>query len=193
MFPAPLSWGGISIWTPWPVSSCSDSTTCPYRRPGGSARSHAARDRAVQRVYLRGMGASTIRESSCSPQGYPWCWILSCWSCPSWRNGWEAFLVIRFSFSEREKWKTGGGGGGGTINPRLGNQKKKEVRVSKQCKSSAKTSIAHKQQQQRARGRTNANTQNALTFLIPYRARTSPQKPSSSSHGGLRCRLTNHA
>ncbi len=81
--------------------------------------------------------------------------------------------------------------GGGAIDPRPGNQKKKEVWVSEQCKSRAKTSIAHKQQQQQARGRTNANTQNALTFSIQYCAQTSPQKSSSSSHGGLRCRLTN--
>jgi hypothetical protein len=101
-------------------------------------------------------------------------------------------LLLRFNFPiERNRRQEEGGGG--TIDPRLGNQKKKEVRVSKQCESSTKTSIAHKQQQQRARGRTNANTQNALTFLIPYRSRTSIQKPSSSSHGGLRCRLTNHA
>ena len=33
-------------------------------------------------------------------------------------------LLLHF-FSEREKWKTGGGGGGGTIDPRLGNHKKK--------------------------------------------------------------------
>jgi len=101
-------------------------------------------------------------------------------------------LLLRFYFPRERNGRQGEGGGGGTINPRLGNQKKKEVRVSKQCESSTKTSITHKQQQQRARGKTNANTQNALTFLIPYRARTSPQKPSSSSHGGLRCRLTNH-
>jgi hypothetical protein len=101
-------------------------------------------------------------------------------------------LLLRFYFP-RERNRRQEEGGAGTINPRLGNQKKKEVRVSKQCKSNAKTSIAHKQQQQRARGRTNANTQNALTFLIPYRARTSPRKPSLSSHGGLRCRLTDHA
>ena len=36
----------------------------------------------------------------------------------------------------------------------------------------------------------NANTQNALTSLIPYRVRTSPQKLSSSFHSGLRFRLT---
>ncbi len=35
-----------------------------------------------------------------------------CWSCPSWRNGWEAFLIISFLFSKRENRKTGGGGGG---------------------------------------------------------------------------------
>ena len=102
----------------------------------------------------------------------------------------KIFLLLRFYFPRERNRRQGEEGG--TINPRLGNQKKKEARVSKQCKSSTKTSIAHKQQQQRARGRTNTNTQNALTFLISYRARTSPRKPSSSSHGGLRCRLTNH-
>ena len=101
-------------------------------------------------------------------------------------------FVIMFYFPRERNRRQGEGGEGGTIDPRLGNQEKKEVWVSKQCESSAKTSIAHKQQQQWARGRTNTNTQNALTFLISYRARTSPQKPSSSSHGGLRCRLTNH-
>ena len=104
----------------------------------------------------------------------------------------KIFLLLRFYFPRERNRRQGEGGEGGTIDPRLGNQKKKEVRVSKQCKSSTKTSIAHKQQQQRARGRTNTNTQNALTFLISYRARTSPRKSSSSSHGGLRCRLTNH-
>jgi len=104
----------------------------------------------------------------------------------------KIFLLLRFYFPRERNRRQGEGEEGGTINPRLGNQKKKEARVSKQCKSSTKTSIAHKQQQQRARGRTNTNTQHALTFLISYRARTSPRKPSSSSHGGLRCRLTNH-
>ncbi len=96
---------------PWLVSSCGDSTTCPYRFRD-SARSHTARDWAVQQVYMRGMGASTMRESSRSPQGYPQCWILSCWSFPSWKNVWDAFLFIMFLFSEREKWKPGGGVGG---------------------------------------------------------------------------------
>ena len=82
-------------------------------------------------------------------------------------------LLLHFYFP-RERNGRQEEGGGGTIDPRLCNQKKKEVRVSKQCKSSAKTSIVHKQQQQRVRGRTNANAQNALMFLIPYRVQTSP-------------------
>jgi hypothetical protein len=107
-----------------------------------------------------------------------------------WTERFPCYYVFIFREREMEVRRRRGEG---TINPRLGNQKKKEVWVSKQSKSSAKTSIAHKQQQQRVRGRTNANTQNALTFLIPFRSRTSPRKPSSSSHCRLRCRLTNHA
>ena len=36
----------------------------------------------------------------------------------------------------------------------------------------------------------NANAQKTPMFSIPDRAQTSPQKSSSSSHSGLRCRLT---
>ena len=91
-----------------------------------------------------------------------------------------------FIFQERETEDRRRGGGRSI----QGQEIKKEVQVSEQCKSRAKTSIAHNQQQQLARGRTNANTQNALMFSIPYRTRTSPQKSSLSFHGGLRCHLT---
>ncbi len=57
-------------------------------------------------------------------------------------------------------------------------------------KPTSRGAIAHKQQQRRVRRRTNANAQNALMFSIPDRVRTSPQKLSSSSNSGLRCRLT---
>ena len=99
--------------------------------------------------------------------------LLLCFNFPRERNG-------------RQEEEEGGG-----IDPRPGNQIKKEDWVSEQYKSRAKTSIAYKQQQQPARGRTNANAQNVLTFLISYRTPTSPRKSSSSSHGELRCRLNN--
>jgi hypothetical protein len=38
---------------------------------------------------------------------------------------WMERFPCYYIFSEREKWKTGGGGGGGTIDPRLGNHKKR--------------------------------------------------------------------
>ena len=50
----------------------------------------------------------------------------------------KIFLLLRFYFPRERNRRQGEGGEGGTIDPRLGNQKKKEVRVSKQCKSSTK-------------------------------------------------------
>ena len=70
-----------------------------------------------------------------------------------WMESFPCYYVFIFREREMEDRRRRGGG---TIDPRLGNQKKKEIWVSKQCESSAKISITHKQQQQRARGRTNA-------------------------------------
>jgi hypothetical protein len=52
-------------------------------------------------------------------------------------DGKISLLLLRFYFPRERNGRQGEGGGGGTTGPRLGNKKKTEVRVSKQCESRA--------------------------------------------------------